>query len=726
MKKTIVLVISISLFSFADAQVDHWETAVYDTLEWHYIVPDANTPSNWINPAFDDALWAVGNGGFGFGDADDGTTIATGNISVYHRIHFNINNWNEISKFILNMDYDDAYVAYLNGVEISRSNISTAGQPAWNDGADGQHEAVMYQGGLPDEVIFLTQDYLSILNNGDNVFCVEAHNISTNSGDITSRPFLHVGLTTTNTYFGTPPSWFVPPFEFYKSNLPIVVLNTFGIEIPDEPKIDAEMGIIFNGEGQVNYLTDSLNEFFGPIAIETRGSSSSSFPAKSYGLETRGPDSVNYNASIFNWPADNDWILYAPYTDKSMIRNVLTYHLGNEMGRWTPRTKLCELMLNGEYMGVYVFMERIKQNPGRVNVDELLPTDTLNNELSGGYILKVDKTTAGGVIAWDSPYPAQTPSNATIGIQMHDPELIELHPSQLNYIQTYFTDWEDALVSSNFADPIQGYRSYIDVPSFIDFFLVNEISKNVDGYRISSFFYKERFSEGNKLVAGPLWDFNIAWGNSDYCEGGETYGWEINFNTVCGGGNNPSWWNRLLEDSLYANEVNCRWSELRATLLDTTYLYNYIDSLALILETPATRHYQRWPILGNYVWPNNFIGNTFQEEIDFLKFWIGDRIAWMDANMFGTCDTTVYVSDLNNVPFHIYPNPTNDILYVETPFEKNFEIKVFTTQGTLVQRIQRANAPRTALSLANLPKGMYFIQIKNDNQTFTTQKIIVQ
>jgi hypothetical protein len=377
-------------------------------------------------------------------------------------------------------------------------------------------------------------------------------------------------------------------------------------------------------------------------------------------------------------------------------------------------------------MGVYVFMDRIKQNPGRVNVNELLPSDTLNNELTGGYILKVDKTTAGGVIAWDSPYPAQVPSNATIGLQMHDPELIELHPSQLNYIQTYFTDWEDALVSSDFTDPVLGYRKFIDVPSFIDFFLVNEVSKNVDGYRISSFFYKERFSEGNKLVAGPLWDFNIAWGNSDYCEGGETYGWEINFNTVCGGGNNPSWWNRLLEDSLYANEVNCRWGELRTSLLDTTYLYNYIDSLALMLEVPAERHYQRWPILGNYVWPNNFIGNTFHEEIDYLKLWIGERLSWMDANMFGTCDTTVQVTDLNNVPFSIYPNPTNDFLYVETPFEKNFEIKVFTTQGTLVQRIQRANAPRTVLSLANLPKGMYFIQIKNDNQTFSTQKIIVQ
>ncbi len=185
MKTSVTSCVLLFLVSFAQAQVDHWETVVYDTLEWHYIVPNANTPSNWIDPAFDDATWAVGYGGFGFGDGDDGTTIPTGNISVYHRIHFNIIDWNEISKFILNMDYDDSYVAYLNGVEISRSNITSTGQPAWNDGADGQHEANMYQGGNPDEVIFLTQDYLSILNNGDNVFCVETHNITTNSGDLT-------------------------------------------------------------------------------------------------------------------------------------------------------------------------------------------------------------------------------------------------------------------------------------------------------------------------------------------------------------------------------------------------------------------------------------------------------------------------------------------------------------------------------------------------------------
>jgi hypothetical protein len=139
--------------------------------------------------------------------------------------------------------------------------------------------------------------------------------------------------------YGPTPSWFVPPFILTSSNLPIVVLDTYNVDIPDEPKIDGTMGIIFNGDNQMNYLSDPFNEFYGQIAIEKRGSSSNDFPMKSYGLETRGPDSVNYNVSLFDWPSDNDWILHAPYTDKAMIRNVLTYDLGRQMGQYAPRTK---------------------------------------------------------------------------------------------------------------------------------------------------------------------------------------------------------------------------------------------------------------------------------------------------------------------------------------------------------------------------------------------------
>lgn len=240
------------------------------------------------------------------------------------------------------------------------------------------------------------------------------------------------------------------------------------------------------------------------------------FPQQSYGLETRYPDSSNFNVSLFGWPSDNDYILHAPYTDKSLMRNVLTYKLGNELGRWAPRTQFCEVVLNGVYIGVYVLMERIKQNPGRVNINKLNLEDTLGNELTGGYIVKIDKTTGGGEIAWTSPYLSQTPGDGQIEFQLHDPKLNELHPFQKAYIQDYITDWEIALKISSFTSPSSGYKAYIDVSSFIDYFLITELSKNIDGYRISTFLYKHRISEGGKLVAGPLWDYNIAWGNVNY------------------------------------------------------------------------------------------------------------------------------------------------------------------------------------------------------------------
>lgn len=496
--------------------------------------------------------------------------------------------------------------------------------------------------------------------------------------------------------------------NFTSSTLPIIVLDTDGVNIPDEPKIDALMGIIYNGPGQINQITDTFNEFYGQIAIEKRGSSSNNFPQKSYGLETRGPDSVNYNVSLFDWPSDNDWILYAPYTDKALMRNVLTYKLGAELGRWAPRTQFCEVVLNGNYIGVYVLMERIKTNPGRVDIDPLDYSDTLDNHITGGYIVKVDKTTAGGVIAWTSPYTCQAPGTGPIRFQLHDPTTDTIHPLQKAYIQDFITDWEVALKSSNFTNPITGYKPFIDVGSFIDFFLINELSKNVDGYRISTYLHKQRFSEGGKLVAGPLWDFNIAWGNSNYCEGGNTAGWEINFNSVCGGGGewqNPFWWNRMLQDPLFANEVKCRWTTLRQTLWSDAALSNYIDSVAAMLSVPAARHYQKWPILGTYVWPNNFIGQSYQAEVNYLKTWIQNRTAWMDANMFGTC--TAAVPTRIQAGLQIYPNPSTGTIEI-AGLQGAGQLLLLDLSGKVIH-IDNYQTPTTQIDLSQLQNGIYFI-----------------
>jgi len=695
-------------FTVAHSQVHHWETIVKDNSSWYYQVPTAASSPEWITPSFTVNSWFQGTGGFGYGDGDDNTVLPSSAVSVYTRIEFTIANLNQIVVMALHFDYDDGFVAYLNGTEVARNGLSGTNQPTFDQLATISHEAKLYQNQQPDQLIFNQNQLNGLLVNGTNVFCVEVHNQLANSTDFTCRNFLSVGVNNPSITYGPIPSWFTPPFMLTSSNLPIVVLDTYNVDIPDEPKIDGTMGIIFNGDNQMNYLSDPYNEFYGQIAIEKRGSSSNSFPMKSYGLETRGPDSVNYNVSLFDWPSDNDWILYAPYTDKSLIRNVLTYDLGRQMGQYAPRTKLCEVILNGSYIGVYVLMERIKINPGRVNVDQLNYTDTLNNELTGGYIIKVDKTTSGGVIAWTSPYTAQAPSTGPMYYQMHDPELDTLHPDQFNYIKTYVNNWETALKSVNFANPQIGFRAYADELSFIDFFIMNELSKNVDGYRISTFLHKKRVSEGGKIHAGPLWDFNLGWGNANYCQGGQTSGWEINFNSVCQGNGanmNPFWLNRMLQDTVFANNLKCRWSYLRTSILSDEHLMNYIDSLGTILEEPAQRNYDRWPILGVYVWPNNFIGNTYQEELTYMKNWILARTAWMDANMFGTCYSLSI--DSPDIELKIIPNPTQDFVTISgMSSDTNLELRDFF--GKIV-RIIPVNHSNTTVDLSDLANGIYFI-----------------
>ena len=717
MKFSVYLIFLFSfIFNSSVAQLDHWETVVYDTSLWYYQVPTSTSSPEWINPSFTVNSWMQAPGGFGFGDGDDQTVIPSASVSVYTRTNFNIADVNQIVAMALHFDYDDGFVAYLNGVEIARNGLSGTGQPTFNQLASISHEAKLYQNQYPDQLVLNHIQLSGLLVNGTNVFCVEVHNQTSNSSDFTCRNFISLGVTSTTISNGPTPTWFVEPIVLTSSNLPIVVLDTYNVDIPDEPKIDGTMGIIFNGDQQENHITDPFNEFYGQIAIEKRGSSSNSFPMKSYGLETRGPDSVNYNVSLFDWPSDNDWILYAPYTDKAMIRNVLTYDLGRQMGQWAPRTKLCEVILNGDYIGVYVLMERIKINPGRVNVDPLIYSDTLDNQLTGGYILKVDKTTAGGIVAWTSPYTAQTPSTGPIYYQLHDPEIIDVHPDQLNYIKSYVDNWESVLKSSTFANPQIGYRAFSDEASFIDFFLINELSKNVDGYRISTFLHKRRFSEGGKIYAGPLWDFNLGWGNANYCQGGLTSGWEINFNSICQGNGanmNPFWFNRMLQDTLFANNVRCRWSDLRTSILSDSTLIHYIDSLANILTEPAVRYFNRWPILGVYVWPNNYVGNTYQEEITYMKNWILARTAWMDANMFGTC-YSVGISEHVEDKLRIFPNPSGDIVYIEG-LKNNDQIEIRNELGQLVYQAE-SQLDFNYIDVRQFANGLYFVQRKDSSQ----------
>ena len=207
-------------------------------------------------------------------------------------------------------------------------------------------------------------------------------------------------------------------------------------------------------------------------------------------------------------------------------------------------------------------------------------------------------------------------------------------PQQLDYIEHFVDSFEYALAGPNFSDTLIGYSKYIDVNSFIDFYIVNELSKDIDAYRLSSYLYKDRNDNGGKLTMGPLWDFNLAFGNADYCSGGIPTGWEVN--SGCGA-NNPFWFERLLDDTTYQNKLKCRWEYLRERSFHQDSILNFIDSVSIYLNDAQQRNFQRWNILGTYVWPNYYIGNTYQDELTFLKTWTSDRLTWIDSNILGNC-----------------------------------------------------------------------------------------
>lgn len=466
--------------------------------------------------------------------------------------------------------------------------------------------------------------------------------------------------------------------NFTSSDLPIVVINTNGQYILDDPKITADMGIIYNGPGARNNLSDSFNEYGGKIGIETRGHSSQMFPMKSYGVELRDTAGKSINKSIFGMPKESDWVLYAPYTDKTLMRNFLAYTLSLQMGHWAAHCQFVEVVLNGQYIGVYVFMEKIKRNAGRVNIAKLDKTSIDGDGVTGGYIFSLDKDPN----AWISSFPPPNNSQMIVHYSYVYPKPEDIVPEQKAYIKSWVDSFETSLAAGNYYDTINGYKKFIDVNSFMDYFFINEISRNVDGYRLSSFFYKDKNSFNSKIVAGPVWDYDLAFRNADYCNGSNVDGWAFDFNRICPNdiaGLVPFWWSGFMRDTLYKSQLRCRWKEFRQTVLSVENINHLIDSVYSLVAEAHQRHFQQWPVLGQYIWPNpQPIPTSYSGEIDALKRWISQRLEWLDFNMpnIGICADATPISGPENIIVSTNPNPISTYLTVQIKSKTNQSVSV--------------------------------------------------
>ena len=526
-------------------------------------------------------------------------------------------------------------------------------------------------------------------------------------------------------------SVFAQSVNFTSSNLPIVIINTNGLDIVDEPKIMADMGMINNPNGARNNVTDPFNEYNGKIGIEIRGESSQMFPMKSYSLELRKASGSSQDLPMLGMPKESDWVLYAPYTDKTLMRNFLAYTMSRELGHWAANCRFVEVVINGDYKGIYVFMERIKRNTNRVNIPKMAKTDISGDAVTGGYIFALDKEPDG----WFSAFkPNNSVNNNTRQFTYTYPKVADIVQEQKDYIKSYVDSFEAALRGPQYQDPVNGVRKFADIPSFIDYFIVNEVSRNVDGYRLSTYFYKNRNSINRKIIAGPVWDYDLAFRNANYCSGSDVFGWAYQFNYVCpgdGAGLIPFWWDRFMTDTAFTSELRCRWKAARQNSLSLTRVNQLIDSVNNLLSESQQRHFTRWPILGQYVWPNpNPIPTTYAGEISQLRSWISTRLDWIDNNLPNTGACADWPTGKQGTMIvSAYPNPFSGSgqLYIQSKENQTVQMQAVDISGRSIssRKIELRTGNNTvSLQAQSWPAGVYFIRLMNDKGEKVLEKMV--
>lgn len=405
---------------------------------------------------------------------------------------------------------------------------------------------------------------------------------------------------------------------FTDSNLPVVIINTDGgASITDSPRVTANMKIIYRGEGLRNYLTDQnttgyLN-YNGRINIEIRGSSSQSLPKKQYGFSTlMGDNYTNNNVSLLGMPADNDWILNGLGFEPSLIRDYLCYNLSRMIGEYASRTIYCEVIINGFYNGLYVLEEKIKQGSGRVNISKLETTDNTYPKITGGYIVKADKTTGNDPVAW---HMSSFYGKDDIDYLLDYPKSQYVTVPQKTYIKSEFTKLATFAQAQN-SSPAMGYPSVIDIPSFVDFMIINELGSNADAYTYSTYFHKDR---NGKLRAGPIWDLNLTFGYDLALWGYDRSKPDV-WQFKSGDNDGPRFWRDLFDDPEFRCCLSRRWTQLTQPGQPLNYnsLISFIDKTVATISEAAVRENKVWGTVPN-----------LNYEIDKIKNFLNVRIPWI-------------------------------------------------------------------------------------------------
>jgi spore coat protein CotH len=395
---------------------------------------------------------------------------------------------------------------------------------------------------------------------------------------------------------GTAKSYVVKVIRY--SGLPVFYLTTSAPVVSKDDYVTGNLTIDINDSPYPQTVTNI------DLQIKGRGNSTWDMPKKPYRLK------FNKKAEMLGFPASKNWVLLANYADKTLMRNSIGFEMGKQFGAdFTPSGRFVEVVMNGDYIGNYLLTQQVEVDPNRVNITDISSTDISGDAVTGGYLLELDQRLGEVNYFYTThglPINLNTPDTPT--------------PEQLAYIKQYIQDTENAIFADNFADPVNGYAKYINVDSFIDWYLVKEIMKDNDGQDFSSiYYYKDR---NGKLGMGPVWDFDLAAGNTDYSDCKNPSGWWI-MNSV--------WFSRLFQDPAFKQKVKAKWNDIKVSKLPG--ILTFIDKTAEQLELSQGYNFQRWDILKIYVWPNPVVTGSYQGEVKYTRDWLSQRITWMDQQI---------------------------------------------------------------------------------------------
>ena len=464
----------------------------------------------------------------------------------------------------------------------------------------------------------------------------------------------------------------VVPLFAQTYDLPLIVVNTKGKTLEKgADKIPGTMRIVDNG---TNQLSDSSNATPIEIGIKIRGQTSADFPKKGYGLELKAKACTNLKDTtchdttmkILGMPKNADWVFHGPYVDKTLIRNALAHWLYQRTGRYSSRFKFFELYLNGQYKGVYVLLEKIKRAKARVHVAKLKDEDVDGDEVTGGYVLSIDKVENNSTQGINNEGFKSRDGSPVL---MRSPKKENTNRQQQEYIQNFFNKIESTCDNGDVMS--NGCADILDMDAAVDYIMHEDVTNNTDAYICSFYMFKDKDSKGGKLQLGAPWDFNLGFGAYQRVGGEKTDGWRIPQSAKGGSGEwfVAKWVQNLWSNNAFQQKYKARWAELRSGVWHTKNIDHFIDSLKTHLKKGADRNFERWPNLGKksgtcdadpmdsgnnggnnnggmWGWGGGGMGGfcmgmtmnyytepTWDAEIEHLRKYVKQRFAWIDQQM---------------------------------------------------------------------------------------------